>query len=463
MKWLRDTATGLWPVIKTYVPKPGLVIAVVVAFLIGLIWAYALDPVVYYDGDPWTLGQSWQDEWVRLAAERYDYAASRSVLTDEFRAGVVDTLSRVDNPVEIVNRLGLVQLSDLAAQAQQRADLRLPPPQPNILESIRPFLVGPVVLTVALVLGSLLTGFYVIPLVIDPIRKRIRGSQGISVEGKAAVDNIKQAREMAKQLDKEAATSPGSSLGPPVVRHVSIYMPGRAYDDSFSIEDAQKDDEFLGECGATISETIGAGQPEKVTAVEVWLFDKEDFVRTLTGVFVSEHAYNDPAIRSKLAPKGELIVAKPGAVLKLTTNSLDLQARIVDVGYGTGPLPPNSYFDKLTIELQAWRKAPSAAPVAFAVPAIQPAPTMRPPQPQPAFSQPPQPTFTPPPQPTYTPPQPAPSPFNQPAKPMAAPPSVGGFGNPPPATPLRPQPLSPPPRRPDDDPFGGTGDFTPVN
>ena len=66
---------------------------------------------------------------------------------------------------------------------------------------------------------------------------------------------------------------------------------GRAYDDSFSIEDANKDDEFLGECGATISETIGAGEPEKVTAIEIWLFDKEDFVRTLTTVFVSEHAY----------------------------------------------------------------------------------------------------------------------------------------------------------------------------
>src|SRR5262249_42616741 len=155
------------------------------------------------------------------------------------------------------------------------------------------------------------------------------------------------------QLAKEAAATPASDLGPPVVRHVSIYNPGRAYDDSFSIEDAAKDDEFLGECGSTISETIGVGDPEKVTAIEIWLFDKEDFVRTLTSVFVSEHAYNDPALRSKLEPKGELVVAKPGAILKLDTNTLRLQARIVDMAYGTGPLPPNSYFDKMTIEIQA--------------------------------------------------------------------------------------------------------------
>src|SRR5262249_42016818 len=143
---------------------------------------------------------------------------------------------------------------------------------------------------------------------------------------------------------------------------VSIYSPSRAYDDSFSIEDASKDDEFLGECGAVISETIGTGEPEKVTAIEVWLFDKEDFVRTLTSVFISEHAYNDPAIRSKLEVKGELVVAKPGAVIKLETNTLRLQARIVDMAYGSGPLPPNSYFEKMTMELQVWRRSGVGAP-----------------------------------------------------------------------------------------------------
>ena len=99
------------------------------------------------------------------------------------------------------------------------------------------------------------------------------------------------------------ADIPVSSLdaGPPVSRHISLYTPGRAYDNSFSIEDANE--AFLGECGVAISETIGVGSPEKVTAIEVWLFDKEDFVRTITKVFVSEHAYNDPAIRSKLEPK----------------------------------------------------------------------------------------------------------------------------------------------------------------
>lgn len=451
---IRDTLIGLWPVIKTYVPKPGLVIAIIVAFLIGLVWSYVVDPVVFYDADPRTLGQTWQDEWVRLVAERYDYAASRAVLTDDFRRSIIDLLSAVDNPQEITNRLGLSQIADLAAQAELTAPIT--PPQPSLMSTIRPWIIGPIVLAVVFTIASLLFGFYINPMLIEPIRKRLRGSQGTDAAGVAKIHDIQEARQLRDQLAKEAATGTGSDLGPPVVRHVSIYNPGRAYDDSFSIEDAKRDDEFLGECGAVISEAIGSGQPEKVTAIEVWLFDKEDFVRTLTTVFVSEYAMSDPAINSRLSSKGELVVAKPGAIAKLETNTLRLHARIVDMAYGTGPLPPNSYFDKMTIEIQAWRKEPGSAPVAATVQAVA----------QPIYSPPPvaaAPTYSPPPQvaapvtPQFAPPPVARPPVQQPPQPSM--PTYGGG-----MTPLKPPPIqSPPPRRQDDDPFGGTGDFTPVS
>jgi hypothetical protein len=450
---IRDTATGLWPVIKTYVPKPGLVIAVVVAFIIGLIWAYAIDPVSFYDADPLTLEQGWQEEWVRLVNDRYVLNTQNAEASDTFKQGIVNDLRAVDNPSEIVQRLGLNAIADLAQQAQASAPAT--PAVPSIIASIRPFIVGAIAIAIGLVVGSLLFGFYVNPLVVEPIRKRIRGAQGTDAAGAAKIHDIQAARVLRDQLAKESAAAPASDLGPPVVRHVSIYNPGRAYDDSFSIEDATKDDEFLGECGSTISETIGVGDPEKVAAIEIWLFDKEDFVRTLTTVFVSEHAYNDPAIRSKLEPKGELVLAKPGAVAKLETNTLRLHARIVDMAYGTGPLPPNSYFDKMTIEIQAWRKDGASAPAA----ATMAAPTMA----APTFAAPPaaSPTFAPPPAaPTYSPPPVPSSPFAPPA--TSSPPSFGG------GTPFKPPGQSPPPappRRstPDDDPFGGTGDFTPVN
>ncbi len=447
---IRDTVIGLWPVVKTYVPTLGLVIAVVVAFIIGLVWGYSLDPVKFYDADPTTLEQTWQDEWVRLINDRYTLNTQNAEPSDEFRQGIVSALRAVDNPVEIVQRLGLTQLTASAQEAQALAPAA-PPGAQNVIASIRPFVVGSIVMAVGLVIGSLLYGFYFSPLVVAPIRKRIRGAQGSDAVGAAQIHNIQAARAMRDQLAKDAAAAPVSDLGKPVVRHVSIYNPGRAYDDSFSIEDALKDDEFLGECGATISETIGVGEPEKVAAIEIWLFDKEDFVRTLTTVFVSEHAYNDPAIRSKLEPKGELIIAKPGAIAKLETSSLLLQARIVDMAYGSGPLPPNSYFDKMTIEIQTWRRSGevSTSTVSVAAPAAIP-----------TFAAPPmaEPIFAPPPvAPSYTPP-PTPSPFQPPAP--SPTPTFGG------GTPFKPQ-QSPPslPPRPlaDDDPFGGTGDFTPVN
>src|SRR6185369_13507466 len=146
---IRDTLIGLWPVIKTYVPKPGLVLAVVIAFLIGLVWSYAVDPVVFYDSDPRTLGQSWQDEWVRLIADRYDAASSKAVITDEFRQSIIDSLDKVDHPQEIVNRLGLTQLNDLAAQAELTAPST--PPQSTIIGQLRPWIVGTLVVVIVFV------------------------------------------------------------------------------------------------------------------------------------------------------------------------------------------------------------------------------------------------------------------------------------------------------------------------
>jgi hypothetical protein len=179
---IRDTIIGLWPVVKTYVPTRGLVIGVVVAFIIGLIWGYALDPVKFYDADPSTLGQGWQDEFVRLVADRYTLNTQNAEPSDEFRQGIVNDLRAVDNPVEIVQRLGLTQLTELAQQAQAFAPTE-PPGAPNIIASIRPFLLGSIVIALGLVIGSLLFGFYVNPLVVEPIRKRIRGAQGTDAAG----------------------------------------------------------------------------------------------------------------------------------------------------------------------------------------------------------------------------------------------------------------------------------------
>jgi hypothetical protein len=125
------------------------------------------------------------------------------------------------------------------------------------------------------------------------------------------------------------------------------------YDESFSIETSAG--EFLGECGVGISETIGEGEPDRVTAFEVWLFDKND-IRTVTQVLMSEHAYNDPDIRASLAPKGEAVLAQVNEPLVLETATLRLDVLVTEMVYGSGALPPNSFFDRLTVELVARAK-----------------------------------------------------------------------------------------------------------
>lgn len=140
----------------------------------------------------------------------------------------------------------------------------------------------------------------------------------------------------------------------PIARFRTTYKYGHdVYDDSFSIENANGD--FLGECGVSIAESIGADSPKNVTAFEVWLFDKND-IRTITKVIMSDHAFFDDAIKAKLAPKGEPVLARENETIVLDTASLIINAEITSMAYGTGALPPKSFFEEFTIELSAWAK-----------------------------------------------------------------------------------------------------------
>jgi hypothetical protein len=155
-----------------------------------------------------------------------------------------------------------------------------------------------------------------------------------------------------------AGTAPTPTGSPPVAQFMTTYVLGDdLYDDSFSID--APDGSFLGECGMGISETIGVGDPKKVMAFEVWLFDKND-IRTVTKVLMSTHAFNDEALKSRLAAKGEPVLVQAGDVVSMETASLVVTARVVDMAYGGGALPPNSFFERLTIELAAFTKKPAA-------------------------------------------------------------------------------------------------------
>ncbi len=162
-----------------------------------------------------------------------------------------------------------------------------------------------------------------------------------------------QAQEFTRQAEHTDFAARGEA--PPMSQFMTTYMLGDdLFDDSFSIDSPTG--EFLGECGVGISEAIGVGEPKKVAAYEIWLFDKND-IQTVTKVLMSRHAHEDATLRERLQTKGEPFLAEPGSEMILETATLRLVARVVDMAYGSGAAAPQgSFFDRLTLELAVWQK-----------------------------------------------------------------------------------------------------------
>ena len=167
-----------------------------------------------------------------------------------------------------------------------------------------------------------------------------------------------QATEINREAAKNKTNFESLGVAPPITQNMTTYVLGDdLYDESFSIDTTGGD--FLGEYGVGVSETIGVGDPKKVTALEIWLFDKND-IKTATKVLMSPHAFSDAGIRSRLEAKGELIQVEPQKQVMLETETLQLLATVVDLQYGDGSMPDKSYFDRVTLELAIWHKAEQA-------------------------------------------------------------------------------------------------------
>ena len=463
-KFILDSYNGLYKVLlRPYIPRGTVIAALVAGVIVGLMWAYILSPAVYYDADPSSLHQSWQDEWVKLIADR------NALSNFDVSENATYLLSRVDNPLSIVDRLiatpgeeaNVAKLQAIRPYAEAAEATAVSAPSSNAFANILPYILAPLIAAGLFILIAILYGMFIKPNLVEPMMRRIRGEK-TSADVQAMKAQV-QAAKQAEATSKSDFTT--STFGTPLMQRMSTYILGHGqYDDSFSIEDDVK--RFLGECGAEVSETIGVGEPQRATAIEVWLFDKDDFVRTMTKVFCTEHAYNDPALRAKLELAGDLVVAAPGASAILETATLRVQAKVVDLEYGTGPLPPNSFFQKLTLELAAWRKEGATSPVPGGnasptlpvTPAIAAPPVVAPPAvpvPSPVAPTPAVPT----PAPAVLAPMPAPTgstPVPAVTRPMPPVPSS------PPPPPSRPPVMASPAGAPpgiDDDPFGGSADF----
>ena len=336
--------------IRTYLKNPWIMagIALVIGFAIGLfVFGWGLTPVKWVDASPQDLRADLKIDYMRMAVQSYklyknaDDAQRRwAELGDEADTVLAQvslepgklTQKDVETFGAIARGSAPVVAEPVEGEPTKAATETETKASPNLT-----MLLAVLCVILVVVGGALVYVFF--------IRKR----KPTAAEPEAMpMDDLAQAAP--RQADYAA-----QGQDQPVAQFMTTYMAGDdQYDDSFSIDAPNGD--FLGECGVGIAETIGVGDPKKVTAFEVWLFDKND-IQTVTKVLMSSHAFEDLAIKQRLESKGEPVLAEPGKGVLLETATLQLQARVVDMSYGQGALPAGSFFDRLTIELAVWPKS----------------------------------------------------------------------------------------------------------
>lgn len=313
--------------------------------LLGLLIGWVIWPVQYTGAGPQHLHERDQQNYLSALAGLYAF--------ENNQARIIEALGRWDEADEAICELAVqFQAADPAEAARLNAmaivlnGIGCPDLTPDAVPAPVEPDDEPRASSIWLIcfLGLLFIGLVVGALIVWSRRSGMepRGRYGYDA------DNVPE----SGPLTSDAADQQQTTI--PLARFQSSYARGHdSYDESFTIENVNG--EFLGECGVGISESIGADTPKNTTAFEIWLFDKND-IRTVTKVVMSDHAFFDDAIKAKLAPKGEPVLAREGETIVLETASLIINAEISEMVYGEGALPPQSFFERFTVELSAWAK-----------------------------------------------------------------------------------------------------------
>jgi hypothetical protein len=307
----------------------------ILGLILGLIIAWGIWPVQWTDGTPEVLRADLQEDYLRMAIESYSHTGDVNAAVrrwDDLGAAAAPTFMRVQVDPGYVGPAAVQEYGNVI-QAAKGAIQATPAGGTSTAGSF--VLYASLLVVIALVAAGAIY-----------LWRLLRKNTG-------PVTAVMQGAEISRQVERTDFQSLG--LAPPITQTMTTYVLGDdLYDESFSIDTAGG--EFLGEYGVGVSETIGVGEPKKVAALEIWLFDKND-IKTATKVLMSEHAYDDPNIRARLEPKGELVVVKPQEQVLLETATLQLLATVVDMEYGTGAMPQKSYFERITLELAIWPRS----------------------------------------------------------------------------------------------------------
>lgn len=333
-------------------------VGVILGLILGLVIGWGIWPVQWTDLAPYHLRQDLREDYLRMSIYTATTVGDGSIATKawmELEDTAEETLEAVRSDPGYLNQQ---QITSFAMIVGAESSAVTPTSEATEIVEEQEDRQGPN----WLLLGGLCLGLLVAAAVLfyffvlrdrpqEGGRKEILGTRGRSDEDFGFEEDrqryVSQPEPGMPPVGQEEQTMP-------VAQFMTTYMFGDdLYDDSFSIDSPTG--EFLGECGVGISETVGVGDPKRVTAFEVWLFDKND-IQTVTKVIMSAHAFDDDKIHVRLESKGEPILAEPGKQVLLETATLQLEARVIDMEYGEGAAPDQSYFQRLTLELAIWPK-----------------------------------------------------------------------------------------------------------
>ncbi len=319
------------------------IITLMLGLLCGLLWAWRIQPPSVVDTTPAVLRPDLQEDYLRMAIDSFRVNRDPNLAVQRWEnlgPAAAPLFVKIQQDPQGIDPAVIVAYGQVIQTVLGSTSTTAPAAGQAGKGFPTGLIIGAAILVILLVLG-VAAFIFLRPL----LRKTSSGE----------ITPVMQATEISREAAKNKTDFQSLGVAPPISQNMTTYVLGDdLYDESFSI-DTQSGD-FLGECGVGISETIGVGDPKKVTALEIWLFDKND-IKTATKVLMSAHAYADGAIRGRLEAKGELVLVEPQRQVMLETETLQLLANIVDLQYGDGAMPEKSYFERVTLELAIWQKA----------------------------------------------------------------------------------------------------------
>ena len=328
-------------VLSEYIKKP-IVVAIlgaIVGLILGLIIGWGIWPVQWTDATPEVLRADLQEDHLRMAIDSFRVNGSQGLALQRYESlgpNAAQVLFKIKQEPGSLDPAAILAFDQLIQAAVGVPQVTAPAPEEEQASSLGTTLIS--IAGIILLAVIIFSAYYF-------IRRIFRPRSG-------AVSAAMQATEINRQTQRTDFQT--SSLGPPITQTAFTYVLGDdLFDESLSIN--SQDGKFLGEIGAGISYHFGVGDPKKVTALEVWLYDQND-IETSTKVLMSEYAYTDADTRASLEKKGKVVLMEHNNELWLETNRLKVLVKVIDYEYGEGSLPPNSFFQRATVEFSVWEK-----------------------------------------------------------------------------------------------------------